>query len=135
LLRDAEAVTDVLRMLEAIPGRVAEVVRREAAATLAALAGRRVEATAAFIDALRRWRDLGVAFDASLCTLSMVSLLGAAEPETRAAANEARAVFERLGAVPLLRQLEAAMEQKVVPPTDTDRASRSTSNEGVPERL
>jgi class 3 adenylate cyclase/tetratricopeptide (TPR) repeat protein len=107
-LRDASALADALRNMEGQPGRVPATVRREAEAALAALAGRREEALAAFTEAIRRWRELGLEFEAAMCGLNLVTMLGATEPGTRAAADEVGAVFERLGAAPLMKQLAAA---------------------------
>jgi class 3 adenylate cyclase/tetratricopeptide (TPR) repeat protein len=109
-LGDAEAIRDALRVLEGRPGRVAAVIRREADAALAALEGRRAEAHAAFVDAVRRWRELGFQFEAALCALTFVKVLGAPEPETRAASEDARELFERLGAQPFLKLLAEAMD-------------------------
>jgi hypothetical protein len=62
----------------------------------------------------------------------MVKLLGASDPEPRAAADDARALLERLGARPLLGQLEAALAQPA--PGAPATRSRSTAAERVPER-
>ncbi len=108
-LGDAAAVTDALGAIESRPGRVTGVVRREGHAALAALAGRRREALAGFLDAARRWDELGLAVEAALARLTLVTVLGTADPEARAAAEEARVVFDRVGATPLLDRLSDAM--------------------------
>ena len=109
-LGDAAAVADAVGMLEGHPGRVPGAVRREGQAALGALDGRRAEALAGFTDAVHRWRELSFVFEAAMCQLNMVTVLGASEPETRSAADEARVVFERLGAKPLLQLLAAAVD-------------------------
>jgi hypothetical protein len=76
---------------------------------LAALDGRRADALAGFTDAVRRWRDLGFEFEAAVCALNFVTTIGGSEPEVRAAAEDARAVFERLGAQPFMKRLDAAV--------------------------
>ena len=108
-LGDAAAVADSLRVLEGNPGRVTAAIRREGRAALAALQGRRAEALAEFIDAIRRWRELGLEFEAAVCGLNLVTMLGPLEPEARAVAADAGATFERLGAHPLVKLLEKAM--------------------------
>jgi hypothetical protein len=92
-----------------MPGRAAAAIRREGQAALAALQGRRGEALAAFVDAIRRWRELALEFEAAVCGLSLVTMLGPSDPEVRAIAADAGAVFERLGAQPFVTLLEAAM--------------------------
>jgi class 3 adenylate cyclase/tetratricopeptide (TPR) repeat protein len=131
-LGDSAGITDALRVVEQVPGRVSSALHREGGASLDALAGRRGEALAGFADALRRWRDLGLVYEAALCTVSMVKLLGASDPEPRAAADDARSLLERLGARPLLGQLEAALAQPA--PGAPATRSRSTAAERVPER-
>ena len=44
-----------------------------------------------------------------MCALNMVTLLGPSEPEVRAAADDAAALFERVGAKPMLELLDAAL--------------------------
>jgi tetratricopeptide (TPR) repeat protein len=118
-LGDAAALRDARRILSAQPGRVAATVRLEADAALAALEGRRAEALAGFVDATRRWRELGLEFEAAICALSLVTTLGPAGLEAQAASSEAAAVFERLGAVPFQERLTAAM--RATPPVPAPR--------------
>ena len=115
-LRNADAVGEVLDILRTQPGRVPGVARREAESALAALDGRRAEALAGFVDAIRRWRELGLELDAALCALNLVAGLGPSSPEARAAADDAAALFERLGAHPLLARLAEAMSTPASPP-------------------
>jgi hypothetical protein len=76
---------------------------------MAGIAGRRTESLAGFLDAIQRWKDLGLAFDAALVQLTLVTLLGVADGDARAAAEEARTMFERVGSQPLLDRLSAVM--------------------------
>jgi len=85
-----------------------EITEIELAAGLAALEGRTRDAVVGYRDAAARWRDLGVRFDLAMCELTMVRVLGTDAPEAREAAAEAREIFTRLGAQPLLDQLDAA---------------------------
>ena len=108
-LGEPDAVDDALQAIEDSPGRVAAAVRREGAAVLAGLAGRRAEALAGFTDAVRLWRELGFAIEAALAQLTLVTVLGATDAEARTAAEEARAMFELVGARALLDRLDAAI--------------------------
>ena len=89
------------RIFEGQRGRVAEAGRREAESVMAILEGRREDGIAGFIDAIRRWRDLGFEFDAAMCALSLVSMVGPMDPEVRAAGEQAAIMFGtcRSGAV------------------------------------
>jgi hypothetical protein len=108
-LGDSDAVSDALRTVEGEPGRVPAAVRREGKAALAAVDGRRSEALTGFLDAIRRWRDVGLDVEAASCALNLVTLLGPSEPLARAAADDAAALFERLGAEPFQERLADAM--------------------------
>jgi ATP/maltotriose-dependent transcriptional regulator MalT len=111
---------EALALLTEQPGRVSAVVRREIESALAALDGRRAESLAGFVEAIRRWHELGAEFEAAVCALDMVIMLGTTTPEARAAADEAAALFRRLGAEPLLERLnEAASATR---PTTASRA-------------
>jgi len=119
---------DALDLLARQPGRVSGVVRREIEAALAALDGRRAESLAGFVDAGRRWHELGAEFEAAICALDLVIMLGATTPEARAAAEEAAALFRRLGAEPMLERLnEAASGTR-----QTSPAARSPSESRSP---
>jgi len=87
--------------------------RIAARAGIAALEGYREEALAGYRDARVRYRDLRLSFKLASVDLDMVILLGVDDPETRAAADEARTVFERVGARPYLDRLEAAVQSTV----------------------
>jgi class 3 adenylate cyclase/tetratricopeptide (TPR) repeat protein len=119
---DRQALMDALAVLGAIPGRVPAATRREAAAALAALDRRRPEALAGFTDAIRRWRELGLAFEAAICGLNLITMLGPSEPAARAAADEIGAVFERLGALPFQKLLADAMNAPVSTPSSRSEA-------------
>ena len=126
-LRDAETARDLVGVIGRQRGRVAEAGRREAESVVAILEGRRDDGIAGFIDAIRRWRDLGFEFDAAMCALSLVSLVGGSDPEVRAAGEWAAAVFERVGAEPFGRRLADAMEAAAparLPLLGTRRRSR-----------
>jgi class 3 adenylate cyclase/tetratricopeptide (TPR) repeat protein len=72
---------------------------------VAQLEGRRDEARAHYIQAMRGYRELGLQQPLALCQLDIIRL-GAMEPEERlAAADEARTFFQRVGANGLLERL------------------------------
>jgi hypothetical protein len=80
-------------------------------AGIAALEGRRGEAIAGYREALRGWRQLGLAFDEAMAVLDMTVLLAPTEREMAdgpAIREAARETLARLGAQPFLARLEAA---------------------------
>jgi len=101
-------VAEVCELLHLRPGRVPAVSRQEIESALAAVEGRTGESLAGFVEAIRGWRDLGLEFEAALCALDLVMLLGSAEGQAREAAEEAAATFQRVGAKPLLHLLTGA---------------------------
>jgi hypothetical protein len=115
---DRQALTDALDLLRKQPGRVSGAIRRETEAALAALDGRRPEALAGFADATHRWRELGLDFEAAVCGLSLIIMLGPSEPAARAAAEEVGHVFERLGTTPFQKLLTDAMNASASAPTE-----------------
>jgi len=107
---DAASATDDLRALEATGARGPAIDARRLSiqAGLAALGGRSAEALALYRDAILRFRDRGLQFDEALTAIEMATLLDPAEPEVHAAVDAAREIAGRLGARPLVEQLEAA---------------------------
>jgi hypothetical protein len=110
-LGDPARVRVALELYEARPdrGRVVAATRQTLRAGLHALLGERDAAMAAYRDAIRRWREMDVPFMLGLCLLDFATLVGPREPEARAAADEARAIFTRLGSPPLLARLDAGL--------------------------
>jgi tetratricopeptide (TPR) repeat protein len=98
MLADVAAAREALRALEGLPGRVAQTTAREADAVIAVLEGRTNEGIAGFVDAIRRWRDLGLEFEGALCAMTFVTMVGTTDPEAREAGERAHLVFERVGA-------------------------------------
>jgi tetratricopeptide (TPR) repeat protein len=105
---DARAAADALRSM-GVHGRAVNAGLRTLDAGIAALSGDREAATAAYLDVMRDWRDLGLMFDLALCQLDFVRFVGGESPDVRAAADEARATFTRLGAPGFLRRLDEAV--------------------------
>ena len=74
-----------------------------------ALTGRTDEAAGGYVNAIDGLRALGVVFEVGMTSLDAVMLLGADRPETQVAAEDARTIFSRLGAKPLLERLVVAL--------------------------
>jgi class 3 adenylate cyclase/tetratricopeptide (TPR) repeat protein len=81
-------------------------------AGIAAAEGYPDKALPLYGDALRAWRHLGLGWDEALCGFDMALLLDRDEPDVGAASAGARDLFTRLGASPLIEQLEAALERQ-----------------------
>jgi hypothetical protein len=87
-------------------------------AGIAALEGRRAEAFAGFMDALRSFEDLGLRFDGAAGAVDMAVLLPGIESESAAAAeaiSAARATLEQLSARPYLDHLAGPGQQAAGP--------------------
>jgi hypothetical protein len=110
-----------------VHGPANEADRRTIRAGLAALEGRPAEALPLYREALRVWRDFGLAWDEALCGIDMATLLDPVDPEVRAAADAAREIFIRLGAKPFLARLDAAMERQRSESAREPKRSRDAS--------
>ncbi|MGZ6344008.1 MAG: adenylate/guanylate cyclase domain-containing protein [Candidatus Limnocylindrales bacterium] len=88
-----------------------------AQAGIGALEGRSDDAGAMFREAWRQYRDLGLEFVFAASVLDAITLLGPATPELRDAAEEARAIFGRLRAIPYLTWLDTAMARQAGAPS------------------
>ena len=108
---DSAAAAADLAALEATGARGPAIDARRAAiqAGLAALDGRGADAIALYRDANRRFRDSGLPLDEALTVIEMAALLDPAEPDVRAAIDAGHAILVRLGAEPLVEQLDAAV--------------------------
>ena len=80
-----------------------------AGAAIAALEARSEEAAGGFRAALGALRVMRQDFELARTALDQVVLFGPAHPDVPAAAKEARGIFERLGALPYLERLDAAI--------------------------
>ena len=126
-LGDAGAVREMLeRSRGARTGRRTTADQTVIEAGLAALEGRRAESRSLFLDALRRYRDLGLAWMLANAGLEAI-IANVLEPaERQRVADEVRDILTRLGAVPYLAELDAALT--AAPPV----ASRSSAAVEVP---
>ena len=111
--RDIETARSLLDRLEHIvwAGQALDLDRLTIRAGLAALKDRRIEAVAAYRDALRGWRQLGLPFDEAVAAVELATLLDPTEremAEAPAVIAAARQTLERLGAAPYLARLDEA---------------------------
>ena len=114
-LRDAVGLRAIVERLEADPetSRLAKATRAACRGSLAGLEGRPAESVARSREAIRTLREGGFEWRAALAALGLLWAVGPGVAEARAAAEEARAVFERVRARVHLERLEAAMAQTV----------------------
>ena len=119
---DADVIREMLGVFAGTRmGRVATACLAAMAGALASVEGRRADARAQYLEALRLFREIGLAWVAANTGLDAI-VADALEPaERQRVADETRAVFERLGAKPYLAQLDAALEG--ASPTDPQPAS------------
>ncbi len=110
-LADAPRARAALALLEARPerGRVLAANMQTLRAGVRALEGERAAAVADYRVAVRAWRDLDDPFSLGLALLEFAILVGPSEPEAAAAADEARAIWTRLGSPPLLARLDEGL--------------------------
>ncbi len=122
------AIDDLARV--AREGRWFQALQPTLVANLTALERGPEAAAPEFRAAASLWRELGSDFDLAMCQLDAARALGVASPDGRAAAEEARAILERLGARPFLERL-AALEAgdgqaaSVAPEDESSRTSRA----------
>jgi class 3 adenylate cyclase/tetratricopeptide (TPR) repeat protein len=109
--RDLARARQVADQLDANPSNELGIAayRIAARAGIAALEGRVDDAITGFRDALSRLRSEHSDFEVARISLDLVLLVGADHPAAPAAADEARAIFERVRARPYLERLDAAM--------------------------
>ncbi|HET7082376.1 MAG TPA: adenylate/guanylate cyclase domain-containing protein [Candidatus Limnocylindria bacterium] len=108
LPEQARAAVDRIRAL-GVHGRGIHAGARTIEAGLAAVTGNREEATAAYRDAMRQWRELECWFDLALCELDYVKFVGGENPDVKAAAEEAHGILTRLGSPAFVRRLNDAV--------------------------
>jgi len=89
-------------------GFVVKLGMRRASAGIAVLEGRPDDALVALSSVLADYRALGLPFPVATTGLLMASLLDGAIPEVGAATDEARTIFEGLGARAWLDRLDEA---------------------------
>jgi class 3 adenylate cyclase/tetratricopeptide (TPR) repeat protein len=109
-LGDADTVRDMLeRSHGARKGRRSDADRTVIEAALATLEERRDAGRGLFLDALRRYRDLGLVWPLALAGLEAI-VANVLEPgERQRVATEVRDILTRLGATPYLAELDTAL--------------------------
>jgi class 3 adenylate cyclase/tetratricopeptide (TPR) repeat protein len=124
-LRDVERLrtVDAQRARVARVGRLIELESMELEAAVAALEGRTTDAVRTYRELLRHWREMEQFFFVARDGLNFVTLVGPEEPEARAAGEEARTIFARLGAEPALARLDALLDEAA--PASTAAPSRT----------
>ena len=112
-LRDEPRVELVLAKLTegGFYGPMAASHRRSLEGARALLEGESEKAYTLYQEAIRGWRELGLPLDQGLAGLDIVALAGPLDPTARASADEARSIFERLGARPFLAKLDLALSE------------------------
>jgi class 3 adenylate cyclase/tetratricopeptide (TPR) repeat protein len=132
-LGDAEAIRRTLDdYRRERKGRRTAAARMAMEGGLAALEGRRSEARTLYLEALRVYRELNLSWLVALTCLDAV-IADALEPaERQRAADEARAIFERLGARPYLAQLDAVLERVPVAQPHRSAARSEAAVDEVP---
>ncbi len=110
-MRDAEGAASDLAALDetGVRGPLVTLRRTAFRAGIAALEGRADDARSLYAEARPGLHDRGVEFEAALVAIDMAVVLGADDPDARAAAADARLVLERLHALPFLARLDGAL--------------------------
>ncbi len=117
LLRDRERAGEALRTLDSIPlsGAWLDATRQELHAGLLALDGRVDDALPAYSQAARRFREMDLPFCLGMCQLELAMLIGPDHAGARAAAEEAKEIFTRLGSPPMLQRLDSLLQEAPSP--------------------
>jgi class 3 adenylate cyclase/predicted ATPase len=116
-LRDVDRARAAAERLHSVArtGRAGQTTRISLRAVMATLEGRRAEAVSAFRDAARGLRDVGSNWHAGQIGLAFALAVGPSNPEARAAGEEARDLFARLGARPWLERANDILSGKIPP--------------------
>jgi tetratricopeptide (TPR) repeat protein len=108
---DTDGVRSMLALLEAadIHGRTVDLSRATIRAELTALDGDRDAAAREFGAILPEVADMGLEYERAQLVVDMALVLGSDAPIVQASVDNARAIFERLGARPFSEKLEAVL--------------------------
>jgi len=107
-MKDRARMADALSKVDAVQvrGGWLDTMRQTLHAGLLALEGRADEAAQGYVAAARRWRELETWFQLALSQFDFATTTGINHPDAKAAADEARQIFTRLGAKPMLQRME-----------------------------
>jgi class 3 adenylate cyclase len=117
------------RALAPFWGPVLEADRTRLRAGIAALEGRSADTLAGFLDAMRAYNQLGLAFEEAACAVDLAILVPDIERESPAAAAaiaSARDTLTRLGAAPFLARLDGVRSRNGSGPAGGTRATGSS---------
>ncbi|MEO5985542.1 MAG: adenylate/guanylate cyclase domain-containing protein [Candidatus Limnocylindria bacterium] len=130
-LGDVDTAQRLLEVsMTARPGRRTNADRAAIRGAIAALGGNRADARAEYLEALRGFREIDLAWTHAVTALDAV-VAGVLDPSERArVADEVRTTFERLGAKAYLAQLDEALAGAGTAPA-VERAPKSAA-ESVP---
>jgi class 3 adenylate cyclase/tetratricopeptide (TPR) repeat protein len=130
---DADRARHAVEFAEANhrPGRVISAAREQMRAGLQALEGD-AGAAATYRTALRAWRELDVPLYLGFCLTDFAILVGPSDADARAAADEARELWTRLGSPPMLRRLEEGLarwraDESVGQPAEIVRSAKAAA--------
>jgi class 3 adenylate cyclase/tetratricopeptide (TPR) repeat protein len=119
----------------ALRGAAVELDHATLRAAVAGLEGRGSEALAGLRDSIKGFRSLGLAFDAALATIDLVSAIPGAvrsTPEIADWVDEARATLGTIGGTPFLSHLDAGLARAAE--ADVPRRPASSLAPSVPPR-
>jgi tetratricopeptide (TPR) repeat protein len=107
-MKDRAHLANALSTVDAmqVRGGWVDTIRQTLHAGLLALEGRTDEAVQGYVAAARRWRELEVWFELALSQFDFAATIATNHPDAKAAGDEARQIFTRLGAKPMLQRLE-----------------------------
>jgi hypothetical protein len=77
------------------------------------------------VAALRRQAQMGQRWEQAQCALTFLRLVGPGVPAARLAAEEAREIFESVGAKPFIERLDAELAPASTAPVRSDSAAPS----------
>ena len=114
--RDMAEAANALAGMEATGshGFIVKLAKRRTEAGMAALEGRTAEALTGFAFVLEGCREMDLTFPIATTDLLMCALLDRSLPEVEAAEQEARALFEQLGARAWAERLDEALAREPV---------------------
>ncbi|HET9851974.1 MAG TPA: hypothetical protein VFP56_05650, partial [Candidatus Limnocylindrales bacterium] len=139
LAQDATLATEILGRLGGLGarGRAIETDVSVIRAGVQALEGDRDTAMAGYRRAWNQYVDLGLVYDQGLLALVAAATIEPGDPEVAAWLGEARSIFERLRAAPLLALVDAQAEavwSGRSAPARAETAEATESSETEPER-
>ena len=136
LAGDVAGARESLARLKATGARggALDVDRATIEAGIVALEGRTAEAIAAFRAVIGRWRDYDLPWDEAVASWMFLATIGPSNADALAAGRSGRAILQRLGAEPIVAQVDALLA-KAGPDRATDevaaRDAAATSGQEV----